>query len=218
MNKAVKKTISWANWLKFRYQNRNWNRKKILKNWLRDGGKIPPPHVVKQEVIRYFQKKYSIKILVETGTFRGEMVYTQRKIFEKIISIELSKELSEIAQKRLRRAKHIEIINGDSGKILKNITNRISQPAIFWLDAHYSGFETAKGFLVTPITSELDVILSSKINHIILIDDARMFIGENDYPTIQELKNYILSKRNNYIFNVEDDIIRSHPIWDKATL
>lgn len=78
----------------------------------------------------------------------------------------------------------------------------------FWLDGHYSGFETAKGDLETPVSSELESILRSKINHIILIDDARLFTGKNDYPSVEELKNYVLSKKNYYSFEVENDIIR----------
>jgi len=35
-----------------------------------------------------------------------------------------------------------------------------------------------------------------------------LFIGKNDYPTINELKSYILAKKNNYVFSIEDDIIR----------
>jgi hypothetical protein len=76
------------------------------------------------------------------------------------------------------------------------------------LDGHYSGFETAKGDLETPIKLELEIILNSEYEHVILIDDARLFIGENDYPTIEELKKYILSKNNSLTVNIIDDIIR----------
>lgn len=76
------------------------------------------------------------------------------------------------------------------------------------MDGHYSGFETAKGDLETPIKLELEIILNSEYEHVILIDDARLFIGENDYPTIEELKKYILSKNNSLTVNIIDDIIR----------
>jgi len=200
--------LDFLKWQKIKYINRSKNREKIIKNWSKDGKRGLTPHVIKQEAIRYYQKKYNIKILVETGTFMGEMVYAQRNNFEKIISIELSKELFNIALKRLKKYKNVEITNGDSGKVLKQLVDKISDPAIFWLDGHYSGFETAKGDLETPIKYELDTILSSRLNHIILIDDARLFIGKNDYPTIEELKAYVLAKKINYIFNIEDDIIR----------
>jgi len=210
--KRIKQKLSdLINWQKIKLANKNGNRKNLLRTWIESGKKMPPPHVVKQEIIRYFQKLYSIRILIETGTFRGEMVYAQRKNFEKIISIELSEELFKIAKNRFKNYKHIEIIHRDSGKILEELINKISEPAIFWLDGHYSGFETAKGDLETPINRELKTVLNSEINHIILVDDARMFIGKNDYPTIQEVKEFALSRKNNYLFNVEDDIIRIYP-------
>ena len=37
----------------------------------------------------------------------------------------------------------ISIIQGDSGKILNSITNKLKKPAIFWLDGHYSSGITA---------------------------------------------------------------------------
>ncbi len=211
MKRIKQKLSDLINWQKIKLANRNGNRKNLLRTWIESGKKMPPPHVVKQEIIRYFQKLYSIRILIETGTFRGEMVYAQRKNFEKIISIELSEELFKIAKNRFKNYKHIEIIHRDSGKILEELINKISEPAIFWLDGHYSGFETAKGDLETPINRELKTVLNSEINHIILVDDARMFIGKNDYPTIQEVKEFALSRKNNYLFNVEDDIIRIYP-------
>ena len=48
--------------------------------------------------------------------------------------------------------------------------------------------------------------------HIILIDDARLFIGENAYPTIQELRDYLSVKALNYKLEIEDDIIALTPI------
>ncbi len=209
--KIKEKLITMLLWQKIKYQNRAGYRQKILDNWILEGKKVPPPHALKQDVIKNFQRTYGVKILIETGTFRGEMVYAQRKNFEKIISIELSPELFQIAKKRFKNYKHIEIICGDSGILLEGIISNLNTPAIFWLDGHYSGFETAKGDLETPIIRELQLILGSKINHIILVDDARMFVGKNDYPTIQKLKDFVFSRKNNYLFNVEDDIIRISP-------
>jgi hypothetical protein len=211
MKNLLLKIKNIVNWQKIKYQNGNRYRKKILNKWIAEGRKAPPPHVLKQDVVKYFQKTYEVKILVETGTFRGEMVYAQRKNFEKIISIELSPELFQIAKKRFKNYKHIELICGDSGIILERIIKKINRPAVFWLDGHYSGFETAKGSLETPVKHELETILKSELNDIILIDDARMFTGENDYPPIQAIKDIVLSRKSNYLLNVEDDIIRIFP-------
>ena len=89
--------------------------------------------------------------------------------------------------------------------------SNIKKPCLFWLDAHYSGKGTAKEDVITPIIYELQCILnSSNLNHVILIDDARFFIGKNGYPTIKELKEIIFSKSSDWTFVVKNDIIRIH--------
>jgi len=48
------------------------------------------------------------------------------------------------------------------------------------------------------------------LNHVILIDDARCFNGEGDYPNIKQLKAYIKGKNENYHIEVKHDIIRCY--------
>ena len=93
-------------------------------------------------------------------------------------------------------------------KVLKDI----NKPCLFWLDAHYSGGSTAKGQTNTPVIDELECILNHKNGneHVILIDDARLFVPENDYPAVEEIKNLVLSTCPNWTFKVKDDIIRTH--------
>jgi len=191
---------------------RKWEKikeeQRFLK-WQNGGQPSPTPHLAKQQVIAEYQQKYDYRLFVETGTYLGKMVEAQRKRFEKIISIELGSELCAKAQKRFEKYKHITIVQGDSGKVLPYILKNIEQPAIFWLDGHYSGTTTAKGDTNCPIFNELNAIFSSKkFNHILLIDDARFFNGTADYPTIQQLSDFILSKNNNYRIDVKHDIIR----------
>ena len=181
-------------------------QKREYKRWLKNGCQIPPPHYLKQITIKEYQERYGYAILVETGTYLGDMVEAQKKNFKKIISIELSVDLFEKAKKRFRNDKHIQILNGDSGKILPAVLEGINNPAIFWLDGHYSEGITAKGEKESPIIEELDAILKYRnLNHILLIDDARSFVGNGDYPSIEELKEYIRTKNVNYQIDIKDD-------------
>ena len=177
--------------------------------WEKAGYPSPPPHIIKQNAVRDYQKIYNYVTLVETGTFKGAMVDAQKKTFGKVISIELSVPLFELAQKRFQKDKNVIIIQGDSGKILPEIIKELTNPAIFWLDGHYSAGITAKGDKECPIYEEINAILSyNQLNHILLIDDARCFIGKNDYPTIEELTNFIREKDSRYQLEIKDDIIR----------
>jgi hypothetical protein len=184
-------------------------QKKIIYEWKKKGCPVPTPHLVKQETISEYQKKFGYTTLIETGTFMGDMVDAQKTRFKNIISIELGVDLFKNASKRFRNDKNVLIVQGDSGKVLSKILLDINEPAIFWLDGHYSAGVTAKGDKECPIFEELSSIFSSKkFNHILLIDDARCFIGKGDYPTIEKLTEYIRSKNEKYQVEIKHDIIR----------
>ena len=178
--------------------------------WLKAGKPIPPPHIVKQQIVKKYAEKYQPNILIETGTFMGEMVDACSSIFNQIYSIELSRDLFLGAYSRFSKEKHISIIHGDSTEVLPEIIAKIEEPCLFWLDGHYSGGFTAKGKKETPILQEVMYILNHCIDqHIILIDDARCFNGQNDYPTIQKLRDMILSHHPHWSFEIKDDVIRT---------
>ena len=99
------------------------------------------------------------------------------------------------------------ILEGDSAGALPFILSKLKAPAVFWLDAHASGGETARGAIETPIESELAAILNHPIKtHVILIDDAREFGMGKDYPTLKRVQKQVAGTYQN--FEVKDDIIR----------
>jgi hypothetical protein len=181
-----------------------------IKKWERDGRPMPPPPMVKHKVVAEYQEKFVADVLVETGTFYGEMVEAQRRRFRKVISIELAHELFVSATNRFAQCRNVQIIHGDSGKELPRIVEGLRSRAIFWLDGHYSGGLTAKGEKDCPIFEELSAIFkqSNGMDHIVLVDDARCFDGQGDYPTIEELTKFIRTLNPNYQIEVKDDIIR----------
>ena len=117
-----------------------------------------------------------MKVLVETGTYLGDMIQAMRPHFDQIYSIELSDALFEKARQRFESAKNVNLVHGDSGIQLPNVLKELKQPALFWLDGHYSEGFTAKGDKETPIYDELNWIVSvPERRHVIIIDDARCF-------------------------------------------
>jgi hypothetical protein len=147
-------------------------------------------------------------VLVETGTFLGDMVEAMKRHFDKIYSIELSEELFGKAKHRFASESHITLIHGDSGKALEEVMKELTQPTLFWLDGHYSAGITAKGEMDTPICEELKHILNARpLGHVIIIDDARAFGNDPAYPRVEELREFVGSKRES-VMTVEDDTIR----------
>lgn len=80
------------------------------------------------------------------------------------------------------------------------------------MDGHYSDGITARGEKDCPIYEELEAILGEKpMDHVLLIDDARCFVGQGDYPTIEALTAFVQRKRPHYQLAVKNDIIRYTP-------
>lgn len=187
--------------------------RKALRSWEKIGRSSPPPHVVKETLVRDYARAFNIRTLVETGTYLGDMVYAMRKSFSKILSFELDEALCEQARQRFAADDHIEIIHGDSGNLLADYLTKINEPCLFWLDGHYSGGITARGELHTPIKKELEHIFAHPVTgHVILIDDARCFSGQNDYPTLDELQGLVKERTQGSQFSVEHDVVRIHPL------
>ena len=185
---------------------------RALVMWEKLGKPVPPPHVVKQNILKGYAQQFNLKILVESGTLFWDMVEALKNNFEKIYFIELSDELCVKARKKFENDSHVKIVHGDSEEKIKNVLDEINEHAIFWLDAHYSGGFTAKGKKETPIFEELDHILASKINHVIIIDDARLFGTDTAYLSINELSEFIKSRERNVQINVDSDAIKIIPL------
>ncbi|ABW67904.1 class I SAM-dependent methyltransferase [Desulfosudis oleivorans] len=191
---------------------RQQRQKNELEEWEKKGRPAPPPHIIKQRMLAEYAGRFGLKILVETGTFYGDMVDAMKNTFERVYSIELSPALYQRAAERFRKFSHIKLIQGDSGTELGNLMATIDKPALFWLDGHYSAGETAKGEKETPVFEELGHIFNTtEQGHVILIDDARCFGTYPAYPTMEELTGFIRSKRPEAGIEVRDDSIRITP-------
>jgi glycosyltransferase involved in cell wall biosynthesis len=187
-------------------------RRRVVRGWGRAGEPAPPPHEVKQATVLEYARRYGLDTLVETGTWHGDMVFSVRRHFRRIMSVELSPALAAAARRRFARDPHVSVHQGDSATVLAELLPKVDTPAVFWLDAHYSMGDTARGNRETPIKAELVAILSHPVrNHVVLIDDARCFSGQNDYPTLEELQSFVAARRPAVAWEVRHDIIRLTP-------
>lgn len=180
-----------------------------LRKWERAGRPLPPPDSRKRQILREHAQKYLTGLMVETGTYLGSMIFAQRKLFRKIYSVELSKELHQNAQKRFRKYSHIHLLHGNSGEVLEKLVPELAEPALFWLDGHYSGGITAMSDC--PVEAELAAILKSPLHHVMLIDDARCFTGTSDYPSVEQIQSLVAASSKPYQVTVAEDIIRIVP-------
>ncbi len=177
--------------------------------WELLGRSVRPSHGVKHLALRRYASRYALRTLIETGTYRGHMVASTRNLFASIYSIELNEDFYQAACKRFAAFPHIHLIHGDSANALPQLLATLSTPCLFWLDAHYSGAGTARGDSDTPILAELRCVLSHRVEgHVVLIDDACDFNGNDGYPTLSGLRQFVAGLRPNAAVLVQDNIIR----------
>lgn len=179
----------------------------------------PPAYERKRAIISAFLQQYDLSTAIETGTFLGDTTAFLAENCKTVISIELAETLAQNAVERFANNPNVTIIHGDSAVALPKILEADPGPKLFWLDGHYSGvcgeksspIVTAKGSTDTPIVGELEAILVDPASHVILIDDARLFNGVSDYPSIREIRRMVKKSRHFYRVSVEEDIIRIAP-------
>ena len=180
-----------------------------------------PEYGVKRKTIIDLSKQYKCtEVFIETGTYMGDTIEYLKNDFKRLFSIELNEDLALKASKRFSGEPKIKIVQGDSATQLASILSSISTPAAFWLDGHYSSefqlgdeyIVTGKGEKDTPVMEELIEISRHPIkNHVILIDDARLFNGKDDYPTKQQVEEFVKQKLPNHSVSIKKDIIRILP-------
>jgi hypothetical protein len=180
--------------------------------WIAAGRPLPAPSVVKHGIVREYADRYGLRTLVETGTYRGGTIDALSARFRRIYSIELDDALYARARARFAGRPHVTILHGDSAETLPGVLGELTEPALFWLDGHYSGPGTAKGRRETPILDEIHAILAHPVaGHVVLIDDARVFGTWPDYPTLDEFRRLVAAAAPALHVAVEDDIIRITP-------
>jgi FkbM family methyltransferase len=174
------------------------------------------------EFLQDLAQRFGIRAFVETGTYLGGTAEAAAEIFEDVHTIELSAELAQQATARLVARKNVRVYQGDSLELLPQILKRLSGPALFWLDGHWSTGRTARGKVNTPILDELRAIKESGIRDaVILIDDLRLFgkpsqqvdssSSLHGYPDLNEIHRAVMAIDSSYQFLVLGDVALACP-------
>ncbi len=169
---------------------------------------------VSDELVAYLKKHFDIQYFVETGTGTGRSTVVGAKHFKKVFTIEFSKELYEKTSYYHRDLNNVDFLYGDSRKELGKIISKLDSPALFWLDAHWCSFGSYGENDQCPLLEEIELINTSRYEHFILIDDARLFLSPppkpnaiEQYPDIVSVIDVLRRGHSRYIVVFEDVII-----------
>jgi hypothetical protein len=131
-----------------------------------------------REWVARLARTFGLRAFVETGTYLGHSLENVCGLFERAVSIELSPQLHAAAQRKFADRPNVTLLQGDSAqRIVEAATLCAGLPTLYWLDAHWSAGNTARGDENTPILAELALIADRVgADDVVLIDDMRNFV------------------------------------------
>ena len=165
-----------------------------------------------KELITTLQQQHGIQSFVESGTYYGETAIWASDLFDSVVTIERSEEIFQ----KIDKAQHpgIQFICGDTRQTLQKIVPALPRPALFWLDAHWSGGQTYGAQDECPLLGELEIINAALPEHFLLIDDARFFLSPpplphrpEQWPGITEIVLALQASHRRYVVIINDVIV-----------
>lgn len=201
-------TLDQAKWYTLGYIASRWcpitgrdSEAMILERTSRISSNIPGP------IVTDLRRKWKLKSFVETGTFEGHTTELAAVVFDEVWTCDIDPDMVVKAQERLQPYTNVRISVERSANFLRRIKPLVTQPIMYWLDAHWcGGRKLAKE---CPLLDELKAIGSLNGNSVILIDDIELMEkppprphNPRQWPTLQQIKDVINSWGENLNISV----------------
>jgi hypothetical protein len=108
-------------------------------------------------------EKFSIKRIIETGTYKGWSTKEFATICDKIDTIEINSTYIQEAYDFLKEVENVNIHEGSSPDVMRNIIKEGEENLLIFLDAHWENY--------WPVKDELNAIIEKNIRPVICIHD-----------------------------------------------
>jgi hypothetical protein len=131
-------------------------------------------------------------------------------MFSLVVTVELSDHYFANAQKELADLPNVATNHGSSPALLRTLE---AEPTLYWLDAHWSGLDTAGVENPCPVLDEITAIPADPAD-CLLIDDARLFATTAEpkrWPTLVEVIDALRAARPGAHVTVIHDLILCVP-------
>jgi hypothetical protein len=166
------------------------------------------------DLVEFLAAEYQLGCFFETGTYYGTSSAWAAERFAEVRTVERAPMLFAIARVKLGRFRNVKLEFGDSRELLQRELPSLP-PTLFWLDAHWSGGQTAgQGDGECPLLDELRLIAPDLDRHFLLIDDARLFAmpppppcSAEAWPCLTEIFDVLRSRHQPYITICRDVIV-----------
>jgi len=152
--------------------------------------------------------KFDIKNFIETGTHIGLTARWASLHFETVSTIERNAYYYQKAKSMLKSCPNVALYLGDSSDILRHVLRKTNNGlALVWLDAHWSrDLVYEKPEVICPVLRELEILRKDGRNHVIIVDDARLFGNKEGFPPREVIEKHLLYS-NRIMQEFEDTLI-----------
>lgn len=159
----------------------------------------------------YRKYRNDCEIFLETGSYIGDGIQGALNAgFDSVISIELAQCQYDYCAERFKNNNKINLILGDSRKLLPETLNNYKNKKIFfWIDAHCSGGNTQGDNINKALIQELKILLpyciDNNITGILAMDDITPKLENmlkkylKKYPVNFLAKELCINPYNDYI-------------------
>jgi hypothetical protein len=168
--------------------------------------------------------RLQLRRAVETGTLHGRTARSLGRVFDEVVTIELSEELHAAVTEVLRPFPHIRVLQGHSVQRLRELADP-DLPTLYFLDGHWCGGKSAGVEDECPVLEELEVIAPSHPDDCLIIDDARLFISPpppphrpEKWPTLGEVRDELGALHPEHLITVLADQIIAVPLRAEPAL
>jgi hypothetical protein len=174
---------------------------------------------VPRDLVLWARDTLGARAFVETGTNKAETTVWASEHFQKVVTIEGQASLVAAATAHHGHRKNIRFLHGDSRTLLAPTLAELGEPAVLWLDAHWCGEGTFGPTSECPLLEELSAANHSRPDHVVLIDDARFFIGppppphkQSDWPDLMQVTRALSEGQVPRYVVIHQDVIVAVPI------
>jgi len=154
-----------------------------------DAGRVEAPseHAKRRHLLEVMRERRH-RTFIESGTYRGDTTAFFLPHAERLITVEVDDDLFRRARARFAGEPKITVVQGDALVEIPRIVEAEAEPAMIWLDGHYSGGVTGRGVEDEPALAIIERLGKiAPAGTTIVVDDLRLFGRTDGFPRLEDL-------------------------------
>jgi hypothetical protein len=150
---------------------------------------------IPRELVLALKAKYCTNEFFETGTLEGHTSAWAAEHFFRVTTVDVVPHPN--AEGNLKPFANVRRHIDKSERLI--VTEQFLYPTLFWLDAHTDED--------CPVLKEIDAINRSDVEHVILVDDARLFDALTAWPRKSDVIKALEDCGRRTVYEVEDVLV-----------